>query len=103
MNVYERMYWQHQGAIAAEYERQYAPVMKDRKRGWRRHHRRRMVARAERILRLWWPRDQSEEMLLAARRLADNLAVCSCPACGNPRRHFGQRTLAERRAQLGSN
>lgn len=22
---------------------------------------------------------------------------CSCPMCGNPRRHFGERTLQERR------
>jgi len=24
-------------------------------------------------------------------------AICSCPACGNPRRHFGESTLAEKR------
>lgn len=23
--------------------------------------------------------------------------VCSCPMCGNPRRHFGKRTMAEQR------
>jgi hypothetical protein len=24
---------------------------------------------------------------------------CSCSACGNPRRHFGERTMQERRAE----
>ncbi len=24
--------------------------------------------------------------------------VCSCPMCGNPRKHFGERTIQERRA-----
>lgn len=28
---------------------------------------------------------------------ADYMAVCSCDMCGNPRRHFGKRTLQERR------
>jgi hypothetical protein len=26
------------------------------------------------------------------------LAICSCTMCGNPRRHFGEPTLQERRA-----
>ena len=29
------------------------------------------------------------------RRAADNLAVCSCWMCGNPRRYFGHRTRQE--------
>jgi hypothetical protein len=28
--------------------------------------------------------------------LADNLARCSCPMCGNPRRWYGARTMPER-------
>lgn len=31
------------------------------------------------------------------RRAAEYLAVCSCDMCGNPRRHFGHRTLQELR------
>ena len=31
-------------------------------------------------------------------KYADNLAVCSCPMCGNPRKHFHQETLQEKRA-----
>jgi hypothetical protein len=28
-------------------------------------------------------------------KYADHLAVCSCPGCGNPRRHFGEQTRRE--------
>lgn len=33
--------------------------------------------------------------------LANHLACCSCFACGNPRRHTGQRSMQERRAGVG--
>jgi hypothetical protein len=29
--------------------------------------------------------------------LANHLAVCSGPCCGNPRRHFGEPTIQEKR------
>lgn len=32
-----------------------------------------------------------------AAKHADYMAVCSCDMCGNPRRHFGKRTLQEQR------
>lgn len=32
-------------------------------------------------------------------RHADHLKACSCWMCGNPRRHFGETTLQERKAQ----
>lgn len=35
-------------------------------------------------------------------RNANHLAVCSCWACGNPRRHLGERTLAELTCDLPS-
>ena len=28
---------------------------------------------------------------------------CSCPMCGNPRRHFGSKTMQEKRADLAFN
>lgn len=31
---------------------------------------------------------------------ANNLAVCSCPMCGNPRKWFKRKTRAERRFGL---
>lgn len=35
-----------------------------------------------------------------AARAADHLASCSCPMCGNPRRHFGEATWQERLQDL---
>lgn len=46
----------------------------------------RMKARAIRI----YPHDKTA-------RLADHLAACSCFACGNPRHHFDEPTMQERR------
>ncbi|HEX6747879.1 MAG TPA: hypothetical protein VF092_11365 [Longimicrobium sp.] len=34
-------------------------------------------------------------------KIAHTRRLCSCPMCGNPRRHFGETTLQERRADLG--
>jgi len=34
----------------------------------------------------------------ALARSANHMKVCSCPACGNPRRHFGARDFQEIRA-----
>jgi hypothetical protein len=31
-------------------------------------------------------------------RLANHLASCSCHMCGNPRRHFAELTMQERKA-----
>ena len=45
-----------------------------------------------------WP--DVHEIRACREMLADHLKTCSCPMCGNPRRHFGERTLQERRADL---
>lgn len=33
-------------------------------------------------------------------RLRKTTKLCSGPCCGNPRKHFGEKTLQERRAEL---
>ena len=68
------------------------------KRGLRRQQRNRMVARAFRRYRPWM-RDEAQAMEFA-RKNADHLQKCSCAGCGNPRRHFGIRTVQERRALM---
>jgi hypothetical protein len=55
------------------------------KRAIRRHHLRRMKAKARKVYP-WCSVPQKH---------ANHLAVCSCPGCGNPRRHFGERTRRE--------
>ena len=57
------------------------------KRASRRQAKARMKGRARDI----YPHDPSGA-------LADHLASCSCPMCGNPRRHFGAMSLQEQRA-----
>lgn len=54
-------------------------------RALRRHHRQRMRRKAERIIRsnsIYDPKN----MFLRIRKTADNLQICSCYGCGNPRR-----------------
>jgi len=56
-------------------------------RSQRRSDKRRMKAKARRI----YPHDKNA-------KLADHLAVCSCMGCGNPRKHYGELSMYERRA-----
>ena len=66
-----------------------------------------MEARARNVQTMWWfgwPHTESE-IRVAASKLADNIAICSCYSCGNPRRHHGfwsgyTRTMQERRAEM---
>lgn len=98
-----------------------------RTRAWRRRQRRRMIAKAWRVVKEQYP---SPEGMAACRswvpwrdfrgqwrtgpvtwedvfalrdhfalRHYDHLARCSCWMCGNPRRFWGQRTFQERRAE----
>lgn len=41
-----------------------------------------------------------KELCVRRGRLAKTPTPCSCVMCGNPRRHMGERTLAEHRAIL---
>lgn len=69
---------------------------------YRRHTEARAKARARQKLRARWnwtppggvPLEQDPGQI---GYLATTPAPCSCPACGNPRRHFGERTMSERR------
>lgn len=61
-------------------------------RSQRRHHQFRMRQRAIEISRFSWGR--ATEFAI---KNANNLAVCSRPCCGNPRRHFHRKTFPELR------
>lgn len=61
--------------------------MKSKKRALRRHHRQRMIQHA---LRSYVIGGRDEEMRLAlARRWHNDLKMCSCYVCGNPRKYGG--------------
>jgi hypothetical protein len=57
--------------------------------------RRKAKARMKRKARKLYPHDECA-------RLADHLASCSCPSCGNPRHHFNKMTMQERRAAIAA-
>ncbi len=60
----------------------------------RRHDKFRMRKRAEDVMKDWGTSKKSVPYM------ADNLKSCSCYMCGNPRRHFGELTVQERRAAI---
>lgn len=65
-----------------------------RTRAYRRHHRERMKRKAKRLVAHVW-RDGDEKLTRLMMNNADNLKVCSCEMCGNPRKWFKQRTRQE--------
>lgn len=69
----------------------YAMISRHHVKHFRRALRRKMLRRKQRQAERIYPHDPK-------RRNANHLAVCSCLGCGNPRKWFGERTLAERRA-----
>ncbi len=60
----------------------------------RRHDKFRMRKRAEDVMKDWGISKKS------ASYMADNMQSCSCYMCGNPRKHFGELTVQERRAVI---
>ena len=72
------------------------------RRSIRRHHKDRMKRKAERIVVCIW-RNRDPRVIRNMRINADNLTVCSCEMCGNPRRSElskgrSRQTRQERRA-----
>lgn len=69
------------------------------KRAIRRHHRNRLLKRYIYRVRQEINRTiiDDEYVNRRARYLLQTPHPCSCAMCGNPRRHFGERTVQERR------
>lgn len=53
--------------------------------------RRKDLARMKKRAQKLYPHDENA-------RLANHLAACSCHMCGNPRKHFSEPTMQEKRA-----
>ncbi len=66
----------------------------EKKRERRIRDKRRMKAKARMVARTSWGYKDPARAV----KHADYLAVCSCHQCGNPRRHFGTRTMQEAKA-----
>ncbi len=70
-------------------------------RAIRRHHLDRMKSKAKHIRSIIWGWEDADVDYKAALS-ANHLAACSCPMCGNPRKHFHMLTQQERLAILSS-
>ena len=78
-----------------------SPSLERSSRALRRHHRARMKRRAQTVLKKWGYPDHTDARDVG--RHADNLAICSCHMCGNPRRTVWTKnpfTLQEIRSNL---
>jgi len=64
-------------------------------RGIRRHHRERLKKKREREIFSRWCYNEPTDRDIGVS--IDTPCPCSCPWCGNPRRHFGEKTVQERR------
>jgi hypothetical protein len=73
-------------------------MYREKKRERRIRDKQRMKAKARKVARTRWGYSDPNRTV----KQADYLAVCSCCMCGNPRRHFGSRTLQEIRAGFDS-
>lgn len=70
--------------------------MQDSKRALRRHYKNLKINKARDVLKNNWHIKNPSDKMVA--RHADNLAICSCSMCGNPRKFFNEKTIQEKRA-----
>lgn len=82
--------------------------MSMRDRSYRRYQRMRKRVHARKVIHDSWGVDDPEELEMYVGQSADNLQVCSCPACGNQRHNewapvIERLTMAERRAHESFN
>ena len=76
-------------------------MSRQRGRAQRREDARRAVARARKVVRAQLGSDADvQEVEALARKLANNMAACSCPLCGNPRKWLGSHSVQELREAL---
>ena len=67
----------------------------------RRHEEAKAKAKAEKVIRRRL-RERGPTEAEIGKAASVHSADCSCAGCGNPRKHFGQPTMQERRADLDS-
>ena len=68
-----------------------------RTRSERRHHHQRMLNKVKNFgwLKSWFGTEEIREEHI--RQITETRKPCSCHMCGNPRKHFKQKTLQEKR------
>ena len=63
----------------------------------KRHHNSRIKTKTKQILERLWVIDEEVSASEIGRCASVHCKGCSCFMCGNPRRHFNERTVQERR------
>ncbi len=72
--------------------------MKNLKRALRRHHRSRLLKKRSGYWgRMNW--DYDEPFVAVSPMVVNTPTPCSCPMCGNPRKHAKEKSLGERRME----
>jgi hypothetical protein len=64
----------------------------------RKHHEKRLKEKSKKILKGFGKTEITEKDI--GKTFQTHGAKCSCYACGNPRKHFGEKTLGEIRANI---
>lgn len=72
--------------------------MRQSNRAERRLAAKRMKAKAKEMLKAWGIRDEKLTGRMIGKH-ADNMAICSCTWCGNPRKIWGKKTIQELRSE----
>lgn len=61
----------------------------------RRHHEKRLKDKVKNIISGWFSKEPTKEQI--GKSYSVHSSKCSCPVCGNPRKHFDSKTLQEKR------
>ncbi len=64
------------------------------KKSERRHHIERLKKKREKYLCIGGKTDKRKIGMIV-----DTPCICSCTMCGNPRKHFGEKTIQEKRVE----
>ena len=71
--------------------------MGKKSRAERRHHHLRMLEKVKDFSLYKYASWSEEEKLQHQKRMAENRKPCSCYMCGNPRKHWKDKTMQEKR------
>ena len=63
-----------------------------------RHHENRLKKYTKKIISTWFSSEPTKEQ--NGKKYYVHAYGCSCPACGNPRKHFNDKTIQEKKADI---
>lgn len=63
-----------------------------------RHHENRLKKYTKKIISTWFSSEPTKEQI--GKNYSVHASGCSCKACGNPRKHFNEKTIQEKKADI---